>query len=345
MTDTTAIPIGGPWFEDFTPGQIFDAPSVTLNSGHAVLHQAVVGDRLRLPLDERLSRAVTGVARPLAHPALVANLAIGQSTPASFRVKANLFYRGLVLRRPVFIGDTLSTSTRIVALRQNAAKTGRAATGLAVLEVATTDQDGETVLKFWRCPMIACRDPAAVTGRADSLDTIPSEIPPGEIMAAVPKDWRLDEFRKRIPGAHFADLRAGTQYAIEVRDSVSCAPELARMTLNMAMTHYDAAESVYGLRLIFGGQAIALALALAVRALPNMVTILAWRGCDHLAPVFEGDMLAATLMIDALHPLPDGGGLADLRVLVRAERNIDAQRAGLPKEADVLDWRFVALMA
>lgn len=345
MTDTTAIPVGGPWFEDFTPGQTFDAPSVTLNSGHAVLHQAVVGDRLRLPLDERLAEAVTGVARPLAHPALVANLAIGQSTPASFRVKANLFYRGLVLRRPVFIGDTLSTSTKIVALRQNAARAGRAATGLAVLEITTTNQDGETVLKFWRCPMIACRDPNADTGRADSLDTIPSEIPKAEIDGAVPCGWRLNEFRKRIPGAHFADLKPGAIYAVEARDSVSSAPELARMTLNMAMTHFDAAESVYNLRLIFGGQAIALALALAVRALPNMVTVLAWRGCDHLAPVFEGDMLGATITVETLRPLPGGGGLADLRAVVRSERSSEAQRLGQPKEAEVLDWRFVALMA
>jgi 2-methylfumaryl-CoA hydratase len=341
----TEIVVGGPWFEDFVPGQIFDAPSVTLNSAHAVLHQAVVGDRLRLPLDERLAQAVTGNSRPLAHPALVANLAIGQSTPASFRVKANLFYRGLVLRQPVFIGDTLSTSTKVVALRQNAAKAGRAATGLVVLEITTLNQDGETVLKFWRCPMISCRDPEANTGLADSLDAIPSEIPQSEIDAAVPRGWSLEEFRRRIAGAHFSDLAVGANYVVEARDSVSSAPELARMTLNMAMTHFDAAQSTYKLRLIFGGQAIALALALAVRALPNMVTVLAWRGCDHLAPVFEGDMLGATLAIEALRPLPGGGGLVDLRAIVRSERSADAQRLGQPKEADVLDWRFVALMA
>jgi 2-methylfumaryl-CoA hydratase len=243
MSSSDSVNVGGPWFEDFTPGQVFDAPAVTLASGHAVMHQAIIGDRLRLPLDETLSKAVTGVARPLAHPALVTNLAVGHSTQASFRVKANLFYRGLVLRHPVFLGDTLTTETKVVALRQNAAKAGRAATGLVGLEITTKNQDGETVLHYWRCPMIACRDPDAKTGRADSLDTIPSEIPLAEIQAAVPKGWRLDEFRKRVPGVHFSGMAVGQRYAVEARDSVCSAPELARMTLNMAMTHYDAAAS------------------------------------------------------------------------------------------------------
>lgn len=340
-----AVTIGGPWFEDFYVGQTFDAPAVTLTAGHAALHQAAFNDRLRLALDQTLSETVTGVPKLLAHPMLVCNFAIGQSTYASSRVKANLFYRGLVLRRPVYLGDTLTTVTKVVALRQNAPKPGRAATGLVALEITTTNQHSATVLHFYRCPMIACRDENANTGKADSLDAIPEEIPQSALLAAVPKDWRFDLFRSRTSGAQFADLRAGQRFAVEARDSVSSAPEIARMTLNMAMTHFDAAASTYGLRLVFGGHAIALAAAQTTRALPNLLTIVAWRGCDHLAPVFEGDMLSTEVSVEALHPLPNGGGLVDLRARVHAERSAQAQAADQPKEADVLDWRFVALMA
>ena len=46
------IRVDSPCFEDFRVGQIFDdAPAVTLTSGHAVMHEAVFGDRLRLPLE------------------------------------------------------------------------------------------------------------------------------------------------------------------------------------------------------------------------------------------------------------------------------------------------------
>lgn len=50
------LQVGGLFFEDLAVGQIFDAPSITLTTGHAALHQAIVGDRLRLPLDHELSR-------------------------------------------------------------------------------------------------------------------------------------------------------------------------------------------------------------------------------------------------------------------------------------------------
>lgn len=55
------ISIGGPYFEDFAVGQVFDdAPALTVTAGHTALHQALFGDRLRLPLDACLGAAVTG---------------------------------------------------------------------------------------------------------------------------------------------------------------------------------------------------------------------------------------------------------------------------------------------
>lgn len=342
-----AITVGGPWFEEFVKGAMLPTPpSVTITDGMAALHQAAYGDRLRLPLDHGLSAEITGGSRPLAHPMLAINLAIGLSTWASQRVKGNLFYRGLVLRQPVSIGDTLTATTRVAALRQNRAKPGRAATGMVVLEITVTNQRNESVLRFWRCPMVACRDEGADTGQTDDFDAIPATIPDAEIDAAIPP-WRLDRFRARVPGNHFASLKAGTAYIVEGRDTVTLAPEIARLTLNLAMTHFDAGASVYGERLIFGGHTIAMAAAAAVRSFPEMVTILAWRSCDHLAPVFEGDILQARLEITGLRPLKDGG-LADVRALVAAEYGTHGQKAlkvppGTTK--DVLDWRFVALFA
>ncbi|MEE9250479.1 MAG: MaoC family dehydratase [Alphaproteobacteria bacterium] len=340
--------MGGPYFEDFAVGQVFDdAPGVTLTPGHAALHQALFGDRLRLALDATLSETVTGNKRPFANPMLVCNLAIGQTTEASQRVLGNLFYRGLVFLRPAFIGDTLATRTKVVGLRQNQLRPGRPATGMVTLEMEVSNQGGETVLHFWRCPMIACRDPEATTGRADDIDVIPAELDMDKVKAAVPAGWRFDRFRERCPGRHFADVEAGTVYEIEARDLVSCAPELARATLNMAMTHLDAKISVYGVRLVFGGHVIAVAAAQALRALPNLVTILAWRSCDHTGPVFEGDVLQTELTVDATHPADGGHGLVDLHAVVQAERGAEASRAGMEAgaAAEVLDWRFVALLA
>ena len=330
------ILVGGTYFEDFEVGQSFDdAPALTLTSGHAALHQALLGDRLRLPLDAELSREVTGRDEPLAHPNLVCDVAIGQTTGPTQRVRGNLFYRGLVLLRPVHIGDTLRTSTEVVGLKQIRPGSG---TGLVALRMKTQNQHGEPVLDFWRCPMIPLRDPDAVTGHAGSFDEIPKELDPDELGTAVPAGWGFDRFRELVPGEHFSDLCPGTVYEVEGRDTVTAAPELARLTLNVAMTHTDAGASAHGKRLAYGGHTIAVAAAQAVRALPNLMTIVAWRSCEHTGPVFEGDVLSTELTVEGTHPLA-AGGLVDLRAVTAAEHD------GKGERTPVLDWRFLGLMA
>ncbi|MGB5149380.1 MAG: acyl dehydratase, partial [Mycobacterium sp.] len=145
---------------------------MTLTSGAAAVHQGILGDRLRLALDAELTRAVTGDTGPLAHPALVCDVAIGQSTLVTQRVKANLFYRGLTFHRFPVIGDTLTTRTEVVGLRQNSAKPGRAATGLAALRMTTADQAGRSVLDFYRCAMLPLSADGLQTGHADDLDAV-----------------------------------------------------------------------------------------------------------------------------------------------------------------------------
>jgi acyl dehydratase len=328
------IDVGGPWFDQLAVGQVSPrVPALTLTDGHAALHQAIVGDRLALALDGPLSAAVTGSERPLAHPALVWDVAIGQSTLLTQRVIGNLFYRGLVLRRAPVIGDTLHTSTEVVALRQNSPKPGRAATGLAVLRVRTTDQQDRRVLDFWRCAMLPLSDPDRRTGHADALDAIPSELDQAALGEAV-ADWFLEPLRDDgVPPA------PGTVWRLLGGDVVSAAPELARMTLNVAVAHHDAREA--GRRLVYGGHTIGIAAAHVTRVLPNLVTFVAWHGCDHIGPVLEGDTLSSVIELERVQPLPghQGGWLVHLRCRVSATRGDPAQTV------DVLDWRPVAVIA
>ncbi|WP_067540485.1 MaoC family dehydratase [Nocardia crassostreae] len=321
----------GPYFEDLEPGTCFDdAPAVTLTEGHAAVHQSIIGDRLRLPLDSVLSARVTGRTR-LAHPALVWNLAIGQSTLATRRVKANLFYRSLAFHRAPAIGDTLHTTTTVVALRQNAPKPGRSATGLAVLRIVTADQQEQPILDFHRCAMIPLRDPNIETGHHDDLSAIGAETDIASATASL-ADWNLTAFPKG--GLTADDLRPGRTWDIPAGDVVSSAPELARLTLNIAAVHHD--SSAAGVRrLVYGGHTIALALAQISRDLPGLITVPAWHGCDHLAPVYEGDTLRTRITIENRTPIREHATLLDLRAMVTADRDGTAQ--------PVLDWRFLAL--
>ncbi len=323
----------GPYFDDLEVGQCFDdAPPLTLTSGHAAQHQAIIGDRLRLPLDAELSRRVVGGA--VAHPALVWNVAIGQSTVVTRHVKANLFYRGLAFHRAPLIGDTLSTSTTVVALRQNRPKPGRAATGLAALRIVTVDQEGRPVLDFHRCAMLPLRDGSAVTGHDTDLADV-GRTDGGPVMASSVDAWQLDAFAESVPGPRFRDLTPGMEWRVVGADVVTSAPELARLTLNVAEVHHDSIAAG-GKRLVYGGHTIAIALAQLSRALPAIVTVPAWHSCDHIAPVHEGDTLRSAVSIEGVESLPQGGGLVHFRSVV----SVDSPEGPVP----VLDWRFVAVL-
>lgn len=329
-----------PFFEDFNVGDDFsDVPSVTLSDGYAAIHQSIFGDRLRLPLDHHLCERVTGNGCGLANPSLVCNLAIGQSTFPSQRVMGNLFYRGLLIQQPVFIGDTLTTSTRVVALKQNRIREDRDASGMVALEIHVKNQHDETVMLFWRCPMIPCSDPRADTGKTDDFSMMPEEISLAALKEAVPA-WNFAWLQEQLGGGSYAGLETARVIEVEARDTVTLAPELVRLTLNMAMTHTDATRSVYGKRLVYGGHTISMAAAQVARALPGMVTILGWYRCDHTAPVFEQDILRSVITVEKKVDL-DVGGIVDLGVEVYATRGSEAPEAG--DNIKVLDWKLAGL--
>lgn len=330
--------VRGPFFDELTVGMRFDrAPAVTLTEGLAASHHAIVGNRLRLALDESLASEVTG-GRTIS-PSLVWDVSIGQSTVVTQQVRANLFYRGLCLRRHPVVGDTLSTVTTVQALRENSSRPGRAPTGLAALHIVTVDQNRQPVLDYWRCAMLPL-SPSAQLDRDsaphDDLEGV-GHAPDPEVMAAAVSTWDLNLYREYVPGVHFDDLRVGDSWEPASGDVVSSAPELARLTGNIAAVHHEAGVAG-GRRLVYGGHTIGLALHHVTKALPSLATVAGWQGCDHLAPVHEDDVLRSTITIEALRPFPVTGGLADLRV------RTDATPPGGEAVA-VLDWRVSAVFA
>ena len=292
---------------------------------------------MRLALDHHLASAVAGV--PLVSPSLAWDVSIGQSTPVTQFVMANLFYRGLAFRRYPAVGDTLSTVTTVVALKENARRHDRRPSGLAALRIETTDQDQRPVLDYFRCAMLPLSAGAAATGAADDMATVGAAAQaPGHGTDGPFAEWRLDRFRSAIRGMHFADVRPGMEWVVEGADLVSNGPELARLTGNLAAVHHDA-DAAGGERLVYGGHTIGIALHQVTRALPNLLTVASWRHCDHVGPVREGDMLTSVIRVESVESLPEGGGLVELGVAVNAR----GETPHVPRA--VLDWRFSALMA
>jgi acyl dehydratase len=167
------------------------------------------------------------------------------------------------------------------------------------------------------------------TGHADDLSDIgrPADI---TRLADLVSGWRLEQFPVTRP----AGVARGDRWKLEAGDVVSNAPELARLTLNLAHVHHDAFSQPSG-RLVYGGHTIGIALAQVTRTLPDLVTVAGWHGCDHTGPVREGDTLRSEIIVEDVRPLSAHLRSVTLRVVV-------AVTSG-DEETEVLDWRLVAL--
>jgi acyl dehydratase len=327
---TTSGDVRGPHFDELQVGDVFaGAPAVTLTEGLQAAHHAIVGCRLRLPLDHELAQDVAGGA--LASPALVWDVAIGQSTVVTQHVRANLFYRGLRFRRQPFLGDTLHTVTTVAALKENSRRPDREPTGLAVLHIVTTDQRGRTVLDFRRCAMLPLTRGATPTGHRDDLGPAGQGLDPEGLADSV-REWELAPV---LAGSEDAgQVRSGQTLTVVGADVVTSAPELARLTGNVAIVHHDA-DAAGGARLVYGGHTIGIALHHLSRALPEIIAVLGWHSCDHVGPVRELDTLVSTVEVERVDPAPAAGRIATVRVRT-------AKQSG--DRAPVLDWRLAVLV-
>ena len=98
-------------------------------------------------------------------------------------------------------------------------------------------------------------------------------------------------------------------------------------------------QSVYGKRLVYGGHTITMAAAQLLRVMPNMLSVLGWYKCDHLAPVFEEDVLQSRVTIERIAAVKNAG-IINLNIQTFAVRP-DSDTAAV----QVLDWKLAVLSA
>lgn len=325
----------GPYFEELRVGQVLDpAPALTIGPGEAAVYQSICGDPLATSLSRPVAEAVTGQPGALVNPALVLHVSIGQSTVATRQVIANLFYRGVALRQPVRLGETLRSTVTIRGLRELSRRDDRPARGLVLLGIHTTCLSGDeagsgaTVVHYERCAMLRFRDQDVTTGHDDDLGAADPEVNLGAWTDLAP-DWDAMPLRTSRPTAP----SVGERRTDPLRDTVTNAPALARLSQNLAAVHRDQTLGPTGRRLVYGGHTIGLAQASLCRMQPGTGTVVGWQSCEHPSPVFEEDILSFHHTV--LDERPSGSGrLRAIRIEVDAERSdgsIDA----------VLDWRLV----
>jgi 2-methylfumaryl-CoA hydratase len=328
MFDTSQL---GPLYEDFSVGATLPAlPSITLTEADNAIYRAVTGDQHLLAADRALARRVTGSDAGVANPGLVLQYSIGQTTMATRQAIANLYYRSVRVLRPVFVGQTLSTTTTVLGLKDSAPK-GDQFRGKVWLGIVTTSDDGP-VAEYQRCALVRGRGPGQ-PGHDDEIPGPSDPTPLDEVAGLVPS-WDIDA----LPATTWADGDAKTD---PLRDHVDLAAPLARMTFNQAAVHRDVTLTANGRRLVYGGHVQGLAQASLTRMLPGLAHVVAWDGCDHLGPAYEGDLVE--FRHTPIERVPAGSGTV-VRFEVVGTKVADGA-TGPCEPVDILRWTPIVVAA
>ena len=285
---TPARPIGGYFFEDYTPGRRFrHATPRTLTEGDAALYIALTGARQPVHCSAPLARALGHRACPM-DDLLVFNMAFGKTVPdISYNAVANLGYADVRFGGPVYAGDTIACESEVIGAKANSS--GKS--GVVYVRSRAVNQDGAEVLTWARWVMVAARaaaaGPPSVPELSPSVERIeaPAFLKPAALDPAVSGGERLwDDYRD----GEVIDHPGGM--TLEEADHMLA----TRLYQNTARIHFDAflaRGNAFGRRLIYGGHVISVCRALSHDGLENALAIAAIHAGSHANPTFAGDTL------------------------------------------------------
>ena len=162
MNDAKTPPMSnesaGNFFEDFKLGQeIVHATPRTVTVGDVSLFTALYGSRFAVQSSDAFAQSIGYPTAPI-DDMLTFHIVLGKTVPdISRNAIANLGYADMRFLRPVYPGDTLSTTTEIIGLKENSNRKN----GTVYVRSTGRNQRGEPVLSFSRWVMVNKRDESA----------------------------------------------------------------------------------------------------------------------------------------------------------------------------------------
>jgi 2-methylfumaryl-CoA hydratase len=162
----------GRFFEDFTLNEVIQhAAPRTITAGDASLYIALYGSRNPLHCSEPFAQSLGYKTTPI-DDLLAFHIAFGKTVPdISVNAVANLGYADVRFMQPVFVGDTLSTSSQVIGLKQNS----NGKSGVVWVRSTSINQRGEPVLSWVRWVMIH-KNNLDAPAPASTIPELPSHV-------------------------------------------------------------------------------------------------------------------------------------------------------------------------
>ncbi|WP_252974733.1 MaoC family dehydratase [Janibacter melonis] len=315
--------VAGNYFEDFAVGrEIVHATPRTVTEGDIAMYTALYGSRFAATSASTVAASM-GLERMPVDSLLAFHLVFGKTVPdISLNAVANLGYAGGRFGVPLYPGDTVSTRSTVIGLKQNS--NGR--TGVVHVRSVGTNQHGETVLDYVRWVMVHKRDVDA-----PAPETVVPELPG----AVAPEDLHVPF---KIAAGAYDTVLAGSPHLwddYEVGERIDHVDAMTveesehmlatRLYQNTAKVHFNQhaqSATTIGRRLVYGGHVISHARALSFNGLANAQMVAAINAGTHANPTFAGDTIYAWSEVLDVLELPGRTDVGALRLRTVATKDL-----------------------
>ncbi len=315
----------GNYFEDFRLNQVIQhATPRTIGEGEAALHIALTGARQVLHSAETVAKSLGYKTRPI-DDLLAFHIAFGKTVPdISVNAVANLGYADVRFLQPVYVGDTLSTSSTVIGLKQNS----NGKSGVVYVRSVSINQDQQAVFSWVRWVMVHKNNlnaPAPATVVPDLLNFVPvTEL-------NIPSFLNASQFDTSTTGGQYLwdDYTVGERINHPAGMTISDSDHTLATKLyqNNARLHFDDVmmkNTAFGRRLIYGGHIISLCRALSHDGLENALSIIAINGGTHCNPTFGDDTIYTWTEVLEKWAIPNRSDIAVLRLRMVGVKNLAA---------------------
>lgn len=313
----------GRFFEDYRLGEtIRHATPRTVTTGDVALYTALYGPRFAVQSSDAFAKALGYPQSPL-DDLLTFHVVFGKTVPdISLNALANLGYAEGGFRRPVYPGETLSTVSEVIGLKESSNRQ----TGVVYVRSTGSDAEGKTVLSYCRWVLVKKRDPEARIEQ-EHVPTFAKVVSPEDLAGSLPPlNSAAYDFDLAGSPHRFSDYAVGEK--IDHVDGMTVEEAehqiATRLYQNTAKVHFDgfaAKDTRFGRRLIYGGVVISLARALSFNGLANAFSIAGINAGRHVAPLFAGDTVYAWSEVLETAELPGRSDVGLLRLRTIATKN------------------------
>jgi 2-methylfumaryl-CoA hydratase len=321
----------GRFFEDYSVGDVLThAVPRTVGPGERALYHALYPARNALYSSDTFAQACGLSASPL-DDMIAFHTVFGKTVPdVSLNAVANLGYAEGRWLAPVWPGDTLTSQSEVIGVKQNS----NGKTGVVWVRTTGRNQHGAPVLEYVRWVMVRKGDldaPAPTTVVPD-LSTV---VSPDALVVPDGLDFTGYDFALAGEPHRWGDYDIGEQ--IDHVDGVTIEEAehmmATRLWQNTAKVHFDTSARPDGSRLIYGGHVISMARALSFNGLANAQMVVGLNAGAHANPCLSGDTIRAwSKVLDKAETSAPGVGAIRLRLV--------ATKGGAPFDLKGADGKY-----